>query len=308
MKSDVPHRPVIYGEVLFDCFEDGEAVLGGAPFNVAWHLQGFGLAPHFISRIGRDPLGERILEAMAAWGMDGGGIQRDAALPTGEVTVRTVDGEPDFDIRSDQAYDHIRADDARHGVREISPAILYHGTLALRAEGSRRALHVLVSAFPHVPRFVDINLRPPWWTPPVVGESLHGASWVKLNRDELATLGGAGEGADVEPAARDFRRRHALDALIVTRGAQGALLCTEKDLLAAPPVVVEDLVDTVGAGDAFSAVAILGRLRGWAPHTILERAAQFAADLCRVRGATLHDPDFYQTHLRRWGRDEAAPA
>ncbi|NIR30149.1 MAG: carbohydrate kinase, partial [Gammaproteobacteria bacterium] len=55
-------RPVVFGEVLFDQFEDGDAVLGGAPFNVAWHLQGLGLRPFFASRIGEDRLGERVRE------------------------------------------------------------------------------------------------------------------------------------------------------------------------------------------------------------------------------------------------------
>ncbi|MBA1332725.1 carbohydrate kinase, partial [Candidatus Endoriftia persephone str. Guaymas] len=50
-------HPIIFGEVLFDCFEDGSRVLGGAPFNVAWHLQALGAAPLFISRVGDDSLG-----------------------------------------------------------------------------------------------------------------------------------------------------------------------------------------------------------------------------------------------------------
>jgi sugar/nucleoside kinase (ribokinase family) len=57
-------RPCIFGEVLFDHFPDGKRVLGGAPFNVAWHLQAFGEAPRFISRVGDDAEGDEIRTAM----------------------------------------------------------------------------------------------------------------------------------------------------------------------------------------------------------------------------------------------------
>ncbi len=78
----------IFGEVLFDHFPDGKRVLGGAPFNVAWHLQAFGLAPRFISRVGADAEGESVLTAMREWGMDTQAVQIDAHRPTGRVSVQ----------------------------------------------------------------------------------------------------------------------------------------------------------------------------------------------------------------------------
>lgn len=80
-------RICLFGEVLFDHFPDGKQVLGGAPFNVAWHLQALGQAPLFISRVGTDPEGEQIRRSMDDWGMDLGGLQTDPALPTGRVSV-----------------------------------------------------------------------------------------------------------------------------------------------------------------------------------------------------------------------------
>jgi hypothetical protein len=71
--NDIDCRPVIFGEVLYDCFPDGEAVLGGAPFNVAWHLQGLGLSPLFISRVGDDPLGHRVRDIIERRGAAGFG-------------------------------------------------------------------------------------------------------------------------------------------------------------------------------------------------------------------------------------------
>ena len=88
------NRITIFGEVLFDRFPDGSSVLGGAPFNVAWHLQAFGQRPLFISRIGRDRLGDTIRSAMQSWQMDVLGLQQDEIYPTGTVQVAIEQGEP----------------------------------------------------------------------------------------------------------------------------------------------------------------------------------------------------------------------
>lgn len=105
-------RPLIFGEVLFDRFPDGSVVLGGAPFNVAWHLQAFGLAPLVISRVGRDALGGAVVAAMTGWGMDRRGVQFDATHPTGTVEVAFQAGEPHYAIVDRVAYDIIAAGDA----------------------------------------------------------------------------------------------------------------------------------------------------------------------------------------------------
>ena len=94
----MPKRIIIFGEVLFDCFPDGQKILGGAPFNVAWHLQAFKASPLFISRVGNDVEGDQIFRSMRQWGMITDGLQRDPEHPTGQVTVNFVDGEPEYDI------------------------------------------------------------------------------------------------------------------------------------------------------------------------------------------------------------------
>ena len=84
-------RPVIFGEVLFDHFPDGSRVLGGAPFNVAWHLRGFGANPLVISAVGGDSEGREVLERMTSWDLATDGIQTDEEHPTGRVTASIVD-------------------------------------------------------------------------------------------------------------------------------------------------------------------------------------------------------------------------
>ena len=90
--------PIIFGEVLFDCFPDGSQILGGAPFNVAWNLQALGKAPKFISRIGKDAQGDKISRAMQDWGMSTDYLQKDAEHSTGRVDVDIIQGEPHYNI------------------------------------------------------------------------------------------------------------------------------------------------------------------------------------------------------------------
>ena len=120
---------VIFGEVLFDRFPDGSRILGGAPFNVAWHCQAFGLSPLLISRVGNDPLGREVRSAMIAWGMDTSGLQLDSTHATGVVDVDIHDGEPSYNIVEDSAWDFI---DNQATPAIDNQGILYHGSLATR--------------------------------------------------------------------------------------------------------------------------------------------------------------------------------
>lgn len=294
-------RPIVFGEVLFDCFEgDGTTVLGGAPFNVAWHLHGFGLHPLFISRIGRDDRGEEVLAAMDAWGMDTTGVQQDDRHPTGMVRVDLGGDQPRFDILADQAYDHIDAATARQVAAGGTGALLYHGSLAARAAGSRQAMEALRGL--GIPTFVDINLRPPWWQHAAVADMVANGRWVKLNEDELAeVIGRHLQPAELETAAVDLRRERALEALVVTLGGRGALAVTAGGVHYGAPSAALEVVDTVGAGDAFSAVTILGLLHGWPLPQTLERAVAFAGAICGIRGATTRDTGLYAGYRERWG-------
>ena len=289
-------RPLIVGEVLFDVMPDGTRVLGGAPFNVAWHLEAFGLRPLMITRIGVDESGDEVLAAMASWGMDTSGVQRDDTYPTGRVEVDLDDGEPTFRILPDQAYDHLDGGLAVRSAAGSTFSLLYHGSLISRGEVSRSSLDDLAKAF-RAPVFVDVNLRDPWWNREDVVASVRRATWVKLNESELDLLAGASD----TKTATVFRADHELDAVIVTRGSRGAVVVDGGGVVEATPPAEVEVVDTVGAGDAFSAVFILGLIMGWSTVVILERALEFAAAVCTVPGATTADRRVYDEFKdRRW--------
>lgn len=296
MSFDRTQPPLLFGEALFDCFPDGAEVLGGAPFNVAWHLQAFGAAPVFISRVGTDEFGSRIEQAMADVGMTTLALQRDPSHDTGTVQVKLANGEPSYDIVTDVAYDHI---DAVALPPMPSGGLLYHGSLALRQSDSADALRTLRGRLdPAV--FIDVNLRDPWWSKPQLKHLIEGAGWVKLNADELALLAPSGD--DVESQARVLQARYGLKAVFVTLGARGAMVVSGDGQIerSAPHESVE-VVDAVGAGDGFASVLIMGLLRGWPMADTLDRAQSFASAIVGRRGATVDSPAFYAPFIDQWG-------
>lgn len=284
----------IYGEVLYDHFPDGQQVLGGAPFNVAWHLKAFAQAPYFISRVGNDPEGIEIRKTMLDWGMDTRGLQSDDQLPTGKVSIELVNDEPEYEIVHPCAYDAIAADSLDLDECDF----LYHGSLALRDTTSHDSLQNILQQRPGT-IFVDINLRPPWWNRQSVDNLVTGADWLKFNFDELDLLYAAA-GSPRERLARLLEEKD-LQGIILTRGQRGALLVTrDNEIHEVEPAENIAITDTVGAGDAFTSVIITGLLNGWPLEQCLQRAQAFASAIVGRRGATVNDMNFYQPFINDW--------
>jgi len=293
-------RPVVFGEALMDVFPDGTEVLGGAPFNVAWHLAAFGLEPLFVSAVGDDKRGRAILARMDAWKMDTAGVQIDPAHPTGEVRVTIERDEPYYEILADRAYDFIDSRAVRGALRHVKPVLVVHGSLAVRNETSARALRSLL-AETGAPAFLDVNLRPPWDDPSRVSELLDVARWVKLNAQELRVITG-GDGDD-EALACGMMEEHGLSEVVLTRSAAGAVSIRDgaEPVARAATDPPETFVDAVGAGDAFTAVIIVGFLLEWPPALRMERAVRFASSLCGLRGAVTTDRGWYGRFIAEWG-------
>ncbi len=286
--------PVIFGEVLFDCFEDGSRVLGGAPFNVAWHLKAFGFDPLLLSRVGCDAMGREIRETMSDWKIRLRGLQEDPKHPTGEVRIRLCNGQPEFEIKDDRAYDHIDA----LNLPDAEPSLIYHGTLALRHSRSTEALAALLRQCP-APVFMDVNLRDPWWRAGEVQALMSRANWLKINDVELGLL--TGSGSSLRSDAENLLARHDLDGLIVTLGSKGAFfLNPHGDYIECAPETKVEVADTVGAGDGFASVCITGLLKNWPWQQTMTRAQHFASLLVSQRGAIISNPEIYRDLREQW--------
>ncbi len=301
--TQTTHRPLVFGEVLFDVFSGGREVLGGAPFNVAYHLAALGEDPLFISAVGTDERGDRIANAMQRMGMDLSGLQRDPDHPTGTVEVSLANGQPSYVIHKDVAWDFIQqVDESLVQPSEDEARMLIHGTLAQRCEHTRATLQRLREPAGIQP-LVDLNLREPYDTSGVIRDSLAHTRWLKLNRFELEQVAGYAfrDDSHMLDYARYLIERHAFEAILITHGEYGAHALHEEGLtfLETPPKV-DNLADTVGAGDAFTAVAAIGLLREWPLRWILDRAIRFAARICTIQGALPDDDDFYHETLSNW--------
>lgn len=291
---------IAFGETLVDQFRDRN-VLGGAPFNVACHLGALGAHPVLVTRAGKDALGDQLVQAMSERGLDLRGVQRDPARPTGRVKVtETVRGHA-FDILSDQAYDHIHASLARMVGLSLHPQMVYFGTLSQRGD-SRRALRELLGTVDAC-AFLDVNLRDPWVDADTLRWSLQQARVAKLNEDELDRIGDlfALDGATPQARAAVLLSGFELQRVVVTRGPAGAwTLDAAGRIESVDGMPLEQVVDTVGAGDGFSAVFMLGMLQGWSLADQLARADAFARALCGIRGAVPASQDFYRPFIRDW--------
>lgn len=292
-------RVIVFGEVLFDSFPNRSEHLGGAPFNVAWHLQGMGLSPLMITRIGNDARGRAASAAMMRWGLDTRGVQVDPDRPTGLVRVALPEQGPRFEILSDQAYDHIEAEPALESASQGHFELIYCGSLAQRSPDSRSALRRL-SESTNLPLFVDLNLRPPWYSPDTVHRLLHSARWLKLNDEELRVLLAVADPLTLPQcieAGRRLCRELPLEFVAITRGEQGAIIVRQGEVHEGRPPA-RSVVSTVGAGDAFSAVLIRGVLSGIGVSQMLKGGLDFSSRVCELEGAISDDESFYALFTR----------
>jgi len=228
--------------------------------------------------------------------MDTAGLQVDPEHPTGTVAVTIQNGEPSFEIRPDSAWDHIEPEAVKG---EDTAGLLYHGTLALRSSTSAWALEN-IRAVLDVPVFIDVNLRDPWWEQRSVLRLAFSSRWLKLNQHEVKRLLSGQDGEFRK--GEQFLRDSDTELVVVTEGKDGATAFRRgQDPQSVRPDRRVPVVDSVGAGDAFSSVLILGLLRGWRLELSLERAQQFAEAILGIEGATCTEPAFYQTFIEEWG-------
>jgi fructokinase len=154
-------------------------------------------------------------------------------------------------------------------------------------------------------KFLDINLRAPWYEKKTVRHALQFADTVKLNDAELGELAGMFglRGRDAREQARGLMDQFDLEQLLVTCGDAGAWQMDRdgNQSEAGAKEAAIRLVDTVGAGDGFASVFILGTLCGWPIVKTLGRANAFAASICEIRGAVPEQMSFYEPFKEAWG-------
>jgi fructokinase len=282
----VSFRVLGIGEVLWDLLPAG-AQLGGAPANFACHARALGAHAGVVTRVGNDALGHDILRRFEARGLSVDLVQVDESAPTGTVAVELdAAGGPRFTIHEGVAWDLLLATEGALGAAAAADAVCF-GSLGQRREPARSSIQALVAAAPaRALRIFDVNLRPPFTSREAVEQSLRLANVLKLNDTELPVVASLlGAGGSPEAQIEDLARRFDLRVVALTRGARGSLL-RGSDGWADHPGLAAEVVDTVGAGDAFTAALALGLLSELPLARIGALANEVACHVCGAAGAT----------------------
>ena len=293
MSKSIDAKPMIagVGEVLWDVVADIET-LGGAPINFAYHAGQLGAAALAISSIGDDVRGQRALSTLKEYRVDTDHITVIDGVPTGYVQASVdSDGVATYVFPDDVAWDRIRIDPTTMSLVPHLDAVCF-GSLAQRSVYSRSAIHrFLKSLDSGVLKVFDLNIRQSYYSTEVIRDSLERADVLKLNDEEIVLLARLEDlKGSVDEQLRLLVERYRLALAVLTRGGSGSLLVSPTAISDHPGYQAE-VVDTIGAGDSFTAVTAVGMLKGYSLGLINERANRVAAYVCSCRGAMVPLPE-----------------
>jgi fructokinase len=279
------------GEILFDVY-NGEKKLGGAPFNFIYHVIKLTDDGEFVSRVGEDEFGNEIISFLEKKEISSKYLQVDKKHSTGKAIANLDEDKiPHWVIEKNTAYDYIELTDEFDLLIKDSDCV-YFGTLAQRSAKSRETIQSLFGR--NVRYFCDLNIRQNFFSNDILESSLSGADVLKLNEDELKLINKifSKNPYDLQKSSQEILSKFDLDLLCVTCGENGSVLFNN-DRTNFHSVNVKNVVDTVGAGDAFAAILCIGYLKGWELEKLNKFASEFAAEIVKVKGA-LPNEDVYE--------------
>ncbi|MEO0337732.1 MAG: carbohydrate kinase [Bacteroidota bacterium] len=282
---------VCYGEVLWDLLPSGK-VAGGAPMNVAYHANQFGITAQMLSKIGEDKLGKELMVFLNKKGVDTQLVQVDDHFPTGTVNVSLdAKGSPSYEIVEPVAWDYIQADAANKAAVAAADAFVF-GSLSTRNEASRNTLLACLELAKL--KVFDVNLRVPYYTKDLLMQLLGQADIVKMNDEESEIIGEWLGIKDTEAnTAIKIKNHFNWQQLIVTRGAKGAWLFNQDEMITSTGVPIQ-VQDTIGSGDSFLAAFLSKYLQKESLETCLQFASATGAYVATQKGGT---PEFSEAEI-----------
>lgn len=276
---------ISFGEVLMDCFSD-KNVIGGAPFNVAVHLKRLGIESSIITKIGEDDLGKELKSILEKEGLTAQ-LQIDEKYPTGRVDVTLNNGQPSYNIHKGCGWEFINYTNI------TSPKYFVFGSLALSFPKNKAAFKEYKKKFSESTFVCDINLREPFYNKETIELCLETADILKINDEELEYLANEYE---VEDVVNWLKLKYNISKVLLTEGAKGANLFWEDEKHSCVVNKIENIVDTVGAGDSFTSLFLHGIINELPLDLSLQRAADFAGVICETSGAVPTDLSVYDSY------------
>lgn len=272
------------GEILWDVFPHGK-VLGGAPANFAYHVSQFGLNGYAISAIGKDELGREIIQTLKEKKLRT--HIEEVNFPTGTVQV-TLSGEgiPQYEICENVAWDNIPFTEDLEKLANNTITVCF-GSLAQRQRVSYSTINRFLDAVPsYALKIFDINLRQHFYSKELIDHSLKICNVLKINDDEVvlvSKLFGWNDKTEVE-VCKLLMSQYNLRIVVLTKGVDGSYVFTanETSYLPTPKVTV---MDTVGAGDSFTAAFVSSILKGKTISESHQKAVDISAYVCTQHGA-----------------------
>jgi fructokinase len=286
------------GEILWDMLPAGKQ-LGGAPANFAYHAQALGARGAVASCIGQDDLGAEVLQQLRAVDLDTQFVAIDPDHATGTVSVKLdLDGKPDYIIHEQVAWDFIPFGPALEALAGRAHAVCF-GSLCQRAPVSRETIQRFLAATdPACIRVFDINLRQAFYSPDIIRDMLELCQVLKLNDEELPTVATMLQmEGDEQDLLSQLQQCYDLQIIVLTKGAAGSVLLSADQVSYQHTEEKLEIADTVGAGDAFTAVVCVGLLQERDLDTINRAANKLSAFVCTQHGAMPSVPPSLVTDL-----------
>ncbi|WP_423146903.1 carbohydrate kinase family protein [Rubrolithibacter danxiaensis] len=280
------YKVVCFGEILWDRFGDVKKA-GGAPMNVAFHLNKQGISTELISAVGADENGNELLTFLREQGLTTSYVQTHSVLQTGVVDVYLDEKQQaTYNIVKPVAWDAINYSEKAGELIRNADAVVF-GSLACREETSKQTLLKLLAQAKF--KVFDMNLRFPHFTTELLEELLLLSDIVKLNEDELNYINELYEikGWSEQEQLNFLLQKYRMQLICVTLGGDGAMVWDGATLYKHPGYTIE-VADTVGAGDAFLASFINGILKKEPIETVLEKSCAAGALIASLPGANPH--------------------
>jgi len=283
------------GEIIFDVYP-GYKKPGGAPLNFIYHIQKLTGKGTLISRVGNDPLGKEAFEFLRKNNFPVSYIQVDNKLETG-TALPNLDKYKiaHWEIPSGRAFDFIDIPVDSDKIIE-NTMCFYFGSLAQRMKKSRIAIQSFFGR--DIQYFFDVNIRQSYYTKEILELSLHAADVLKVNEEELFLLHNIFlQGKfDLNQSASAIMDKFNIELAALTLGDKGAWLFNSKESNFYK-ATANNIVDTTGAGDAYSAMLCLGYLNNMSLIKINQLASNFASEIIALPGA-IPSEDILYTKFR----------